>query len=198
MPYLYDLKTEAQFLEHFKNSISIATDCYEEFGGLVIVELESEWATQESNIYFQRAIRFLEKQNRIRYIVIFPSSENNSKTEKLRAELSSCGQWLNVSLRSTDADSCMERFKKMIAKYRLEMCDESENALMEMLKHRSEDSIDNYSMIETLAEQVILEKRLSETDSHIVTAKDLTYISGLNNKKVTCIGFANSDGYNRK
>jgi hypothetical protein len=189
MPYFNDAMGAEKFLQHLKNSINIAQDCYEEFRGIIMIELDKQWAGEETNGSLYGIIDFFRKMNHICYILLFPAHENNPRTDSFYKELCSSGNWINVSVPSPDPGVCLHRFKKIVGLNGFSVDRKAENALLEMLQHRNEEYVDNLAAVELLADRVLFEKNTSGDNKRVVSEADVLWMPGTDARKKVKIGF---------
>lgn len=89
MPYITSSEEQNIFIDRILESISIARDCYSEFRGVIIVELDQLWSTYGANEYFSCINQVFSSFSKNCYIVIATAEkEKTNKLKSIRSQLS--------------------------------------------------------------------------------------------------------------
>lgn len=188
-PYCNTLKETNSFLSHLKNSVSIARDCYDSFRGIVIVEMDSDWAENECKTSMKPFFDYIGSHEDICFIVIFPNTMSQDGCKLFYNEISDYGYWIHFESESPTIDSCVELFKKTVTEAGFKADREVLCTLREVLKTRNQDNISNQEAVEQLAKRIVFERTISDMKKKKIEKDDIMRISGQKNSKAQ-IGFA--------
>lgn len=189
LPFCNSLKEMNSFLSHLKNSVSIARDCYDSFRGIVIVEMEPEWASSECRPSVKPFFDYIGAHGDICFVVIFPNTLSHDDCKLFYNEISDYGYWIQLEAESPTINSCVELFEKMITESGFKPDDEALNTLREVLKTRNSENVDNREAVEQLAKRIVFERTVSDIKKTKISKDEIMRISGQKNSKVQ-IGFA--------
>ena len=76
MPHINSSKEQNSFTEKVLESISIARDCYNEFRGIIIIELDQLWNASGANEHFSCVNQVFNSFSKNCYIVVAAGKEN--------------------------------------------------------------------------------------------------------------------------
>lgn len=193
MPYFEDEKDVVNFISHLKNSVSIARDCYEQYCGIVLVELSEKWSEKKINPFVLEAfLDYIKVNPQICFIMLLPVTENGTKAEEFYCELSTCSIWMKVPVETSPIQECISLFRAVAESHGYSVTEKAEEVLIEKLKQRDELYIENVEIVKQLVSQILFEHALYEEDRKIIDENEIMYIAGSTGKKekkIRKIGF---------
>ena len=193
MPYFEDEKDAVNFISHLKNSVSIARDCYDQYRGIVLMELSEKWSEKKINPFALEVILDYIKINpQICFIMLFPITEKGKKVEEFYCELSTCSIWMKVPVETSPIQECVALFCAVAEAHGYYVTEKAEEVLAEKLKQRDEFHLENMEIVKQLISQILFEHALYEEDRKIIDENEVMCIAGSTGKeekKIRKIGF---------
>lgn len=88
MPHISSSEEQHSFTEKILESISIARDCYNEFKGIIIIELDQLWCAFGANEHFSCINQVINSFPKNCYIMVAAGKENTNKLKSIKSQLS--------------------------------------------------------------------------------------------------------------
>lgn len=110
MPFCNGAKEINNFLSHLQNSVSIARDCYDVFKGIVIVELDSDWANNDCEKNMQLFFDYIKTNESICFILLFPGTIKQNQCRNFYNSVCDFGYWVSIEAASPTVEYCINLF----------------------------------------------------------------------------------------
>lgn len=200
MPFFTSSEEQNIFINKFLESISIARDCYCEYRGIIIVELDKEWSTHGANEYFACLNQLFNAFNKNCYIVIATEKEKTNKLKSIKSQLSESSVLINAALPDFDLQFYSRLFVSTAADMGYTITDSAKEQINHYLSDIRMVTKDMRQLIVRTLFQIDITKKLSGSD-RIIEDLDIASLPGRSERlpKRTKIGFApnktQEDGY---
>lgn len=178
LPYCEDMKVANDFLEHFKNSYSIAKDCYDSFCGIILIEVSEDWVYKGCNKALAKILDTFQICKEICFVFIAPLKEKKGKEDRFYSELLRCGIWMKIHSQTPDVERCVLLFKKTAKENGLMVSDEAGEVLKNRLRLRDETEIENAVVVEKLIKQIVFERSIENNCKKRVSGQEIINILG--------------------
>lgn len=193
MPYYETGQKARDFMNHLNDSLSIARDCYDQFRGNVVVELDPAWAEQGRNTALSYFADYMRENPGICFILFLAGKPDQKENiEMIVRELASAGVWMRIHLETPDVDTCVLQFCEMAEKKGFHVPERTQKELHSQLERRCETDLDNMEASHILLKQIVFEHSMRKDSSNIIEPKDVLCMSGVDTRKnetVYPIGF---------
>ena len=188
LPYCVGTKDMSSFLTHLQNSVNIAQDCYDKFKGIVMVELEPGWASNDYEKCVQLFFNYIKAHENICFILLFPGRIEQKQCRAFYNEVADYGYWVSIEVASPTIDQCIELFSEKASKLGFTVKKDILDDLRVLLKNRSQEYTDNTDAVEQLLKKIEFEHLISGETKKEIDKNDIFCISGQKNLKPR-IGF---------
>lgn len=178
LPYCEDMKAANDFLEHFKNSYSIAKDCYDSFCGIILIEVSEDWVYKGRNKALTKILDMFQACKQICFVFIVPIKEKKGKEDRFYPELLRCGIWMKIHSQTVGVEQCVLLFEKTAKENGLMVSEEAKEVLKSKLALREETEIENVVVVEKLIKQIAFERSTENDCKKCVSGQEITNILG--------------------
>lgn len=190
VPYLDSAKETERFIEHFRESISIARDCYRYFSGIILIEFDREWRKYGLNKWFWRALDYMKTLTRVQYIFLFPADETKEKAKEFYRALSSINVLVYIELDSDDLQRNLINIPDIISMYGYSISEPVLDELIQVLKKRKDDFSNTIEFLRKWITQISLNRDIFEEIHPEITREDVKLLDKpTTSKKNRTIGF---------
>lgn len=167
MPYITSSEEQNLFIEKFLESISIARDCYSEYRGIIIIELDQEWSLYGANIYFSCLTQMFNSFSKNCYIVIATENEKENKTKILGRQLSESSVLIDAALPELDIPFYSNLFVSIAADMGYTIVEPAKKQIKHYLTDVSCYAKDMRQAIVRTLFQIDISKKLTNSDKII-------------------------------
>lgn len=181
MPYFDDNQGADKFLREFKESVSIAKDCYDEYAGFILIECDKEWGIHGMNEAIIHVLEYIKSLNKARYVVLLPYT--NKKEIDLYTALSTVGVWAFVELEEIDFKSYLKKWNDLISEAGFSMPDNVQEELFQLFEKRQNEIVDIELIFTQWLSQLRLNRKLAGNDNKEIAAEEIRLLSGVTSKK---------------
>lgn len=190
MPYFQDMRSACEFLEHLKRSYSIARDCYDFYGGIILIEMSKDWAYKGYNSSLSMFFDYVQECEQACFVMIVPESSNEEDNKNFYAEFVRCGIWMKVRSKTPSVEQCVDAFQKEAEGYGFQIAESAKELLKEKLESRKEHEVENMTVVQQLIKQIVFNRKIEMDFNWLINENDFEFISGTGKKKQTGkIGF---------
>lgn len=200
MPFFTSSEEQNTFINKFLESVSIARDCYSEYRGIIIVELDREWSAHGANEYFTCLNQLFNTFNKNCYIVIATEKEKTNQLKSIRSQLSESSILIDAVLPEFDLQFYSRLFASVAADMGYTITESAKDQINRYLSDIRLFTKDMRQWIVRTLFQIDISKKLSGSD-RIIEELDIASLPGRSDRlpQRTKIGFAPSktqeDGY---
>ena len=181
MPYFDDVQAAEKFLSTFKESLSIAKDCYDEYAGFILIECDKEWAKHGINECSSRVFEYLKTLNRVRFVVLLPQTEKNRMD--LYAAFSVVGVCAYIEVEEIDYKEYLEQINGMILDAGFSISNAIQEELCQVLEGRHDKTEDIELIISQWLSQLQLNRQFSGIFDKQIVIDDIRLLAGLTTAK---------------
>lgn len=174
MPYFTDSSEIHPFLEHIRNSYSIAKDCYESFQGIILIELEETWQKHGYQSDFHNILRFIQEYTDVCFIFLVPEAKED---HRFYSDLIACGICMRIQLETPSAEQCVALFEQNAKDCGLQVSSDARKMLLDRLTEKDALATENIVVIERLWEQVLFERSMTPDAGKEIGTKELAFLS---------------------
>jgi len=190
MPYFSDLDGEQKFMEHLKESVSIAKDCYDSYCGLVLVEMDKEWCVRGVNPYFRCLPAYIKSNPQICFIVNVMQSKGAEYVDKLYFELSSAALWMKMNVKEPDSVRWVSIFREAAEEMGYYLSVEAVSLFGQLMETAEVSSYDVKQMVKQMLLQIDFDRYIKRNEDKCIYPEDIKDIANVtvSNKEMR-IGF---------
>ena len=191
MPYINSSEEQNSFNAKVLESISIARDCYNEFRGIIIIELDQLWCSSGANEYFSCVNRMFNSFPKNCYIVIATGKENTNKLKSIKSQLSESCIIIDAALPELDLQFFSNLFVSAALDMGYSVTDAAKNQMKRYLSDMRWLTKDVKRLVMQTLFQIDIAKKLSE-DNRVIDELDVINLPGKSERvpEKTKIGFA--------
>lgn len=190
LPYCEDMKSGYDFLKHFKNSYSIAKDCYDSFCGIILIEVSEKWVRKGGNEELEKILDVFQAYEQVCFIFMVPLKENRGREDRFYSELLRCGIWMKIQSQTVSIEQCVSLFEKTAKENGLRVSDDAREILKKRLSLREETKMENVEVVENLIKQIVFDRSLGKNCKKCIGTKEIINILGTEkNMQKNVIGF---------
>lgn len=174
MPYFNDKEETDKFEERLIMSVSIARDCYENFSGIVLVEMEKEWEENGYEPLFMRFVDYVKRHSKICFILLYPGERTSKNASRMFYDLCRVGTWARISSDGLTVDECISHFSSVAQKHNYTVTDKAKTVLKQIINEdENRHLLANEKNIERLVDQLDLEKKLLDKSDATIDDEDI-------------------------
>lgn len=188
MPFCNGAKEINNFLSHLKNSVSIAQDCYDVFKGIVIIELDSDWANNDCEKNMHLFFDYIKTNKSICFILLYPGTIKQDQCRNFYNYVCDFGYWVSIEAASPTVEYCINLFVNEASKMGYTVNNDALNNLKDLLADRSKEYTDNEEAVEQLLRRIDFERIVTGSENKEILKDDILCISGQKSLKQR-IGF---------
>lgn len=188
MPFCNGTKDINSFLSHLQNSVSIARDCYDLFKGIVIVELDSDWANNDCEKSAQLFFDYIKTSESICFILLYPGTIKQDQCRNFYNSVCDFGYWVSIEANSPTVEYCISLFVDKASKMGYTVNNDALDDLKDLLENRSKEYTDNEDAVEQLLKRIDFECAVGGIEKKEIVTDDILCISGQKSLKPR-IGF---------
>ena len=188
MPYCTGAKDMNSFLSHLQNSVSIARDCYDVFKGIVIVELDHDWANNNCGENTYLFFDYIKTNESTCFVLLFPGTIKQDQCRTFYNYICDFGYWVSIEATSPTVEYCIKLFVEEASKMGYKVNSDALDNLKDLLENRSKEYTDNDDAVEQLLKRIDFERVVTGTEKKEIVKEDILCISGQKSLKPR-IGF---------
>lgn len=191
MPHINSSKEQNSFTEKVLESISIARDCYNEFRGIIIIELDQLWNASGANEHFSCVNQVFNSFPKNCYIVVAAGKENTNKMKSIKSQLSESCILIDAAIPEFDLQFFSNLFVSAALDMGYSVTDAAKNQMKHYLSEMRWVTKDVKRLVMQTLFQIDIAKKLSE-DNRVIDELDVINLPGRRERvpEKTKIGFA--------
>lgn len=191
MPHINSSEEQNSFTEKVLESVSIARDCYNEFRGIIVIELDQLWSDSGANEHFSCVNRVFNSFPKNCYIVVAAGKENINKLKSLKSQLSESCILIDAAIPEFDLQFFSNLFVCAALDMGYSVTDAAKNQMKHYLSEMRWVTKDVKRLVMQTLFQIDIAKKLSD-DNRVIDELDVINLPGRSGRlpEKTKIGFA--------